>query len=132
MWDHKAIEENGEPTGIVGLHAVKVPFNGPKVDSRDVEKALLDDRNVGIFAVSLEMNEIGASKWKKMTTENLDRQIAIVMDDAVFCAPVVNGVMDKNSSITGNFTLEEAKDLVALINGGGTIWPVNIVRIENL
>jgi SecD/SecF fusion protein len=132
MWDHKELEQNGELTGIIALHAIKVPLNGPKVDNGDVQKASLNNQVEGEYTIDMKMNEIGADKWKRMTTDNLNKQIAIIMDDVVFCVPVVNGVMDNSSSIMGNFTLKEAKDLVAVINAGRLPVPVKIIQIENL
>ncbi|MFT5823194.1 MAG: SecD/SecF fusion protein [Crocinitomix sp.] len=127
MWDAKEIESEGQPTGVVSLHAIKVPLNGPKVDGTDIQRASIDDHVVGQYGVNMRMNEIGATKWEAMTTDNLDKQIAITMDDAVFSAPVVNGVMNVSSSITGNFTLKEAKDLSGLLNAGALPAPVKIV-----
>lgn len=127
MWDSKEIENEGQPTGVVGLHAIKVPFNGPRVDGRDIQRASVDDHIVGQYGVSMRMNEIGATKWEAMTTDNLNKQVAITMDKNVFSAPVVNGVMNVSSSITGNFSLAEAKDLAGLLNAGALPAPVKIV-----
>ncbi|MFT5823192.1 MAG: SecD/SecF fusion protein [Crocinitomix sp.] len=132
MWDYKEIMEYGEQTGTVALHAIKVPLNGPKVDDNDIKKAFVNDQIVGEFGVNIEMNDNGARKWENMTSENLNRQIAMITNKSVLSAPVVNGVMDKNSSITGNFTLTEAKDLADLINAGSYPAPVKIVQIDKL
>ena len=132
MWDSKELESEGQPNGLVGLHAIKVPLNGPRVDGRDIQSAAVDNRVVGEFGVSMKMNQIGATKWEEMTTDNLNKQVAITMDGSVFSAPVVNGVMNVNSSITGNFTSAEAKDLATLINAGSIPVPVKIVQIETL
>ncbi|MDG1915445.1 MAG: protein translocase subunit SecDF [Crocinitomix sp.] len=127
MWDSKELESEGQPNGLVGLHAIKVPLNGPRVDGRDIQSAAVDNRVVGEFGVSMKMNQIGATKWEEMTTDNLNKQVAITMDGSVFSAPVVNGVMNVNSSITGNFTSAEANDLSGLLNAGALPAPVKIV-----
>ncbi|WP_066757602.1 protein translocase subunit SecDF [Crocinitomix algicola] len=128
MWDSKEIEdENKLPTGVVGLHAIKVPKNGPRVNGEDIDYAALDDSQIGSYGVRMVMNKIGASKWEDMTTDNLNQQVAITMDGLVFSAPVVNGVMTYNSSITGSFTLAEANDLAGLLNAGALPAPVKIV-----
>ncbi|NOQ75710.1 MAG: protein translocase subunit SecDF [Crocinitomix sp.] len=127
MWDSKEIVSDGQPSGVVGLHAIKVPLNGPRVDGRDIKNASVDNHIIGQFGVSMQMNDIGATKWEAMTTDNLNKQVAITMDDAVFSAPVVNGVMNVSSSITGNFSLAEAEDLSGLLNAGALPAPVKIV-----
>ncbi|MFT5823193.1 MAG: SecD/SecF fusion protein [Crocinitomix sp.] len=132
MWDAQEIENGDQPTGTFALHAIKVPLNGPKVDDRDIERASINKRFEGQFGLDLQMNEIGAMKWKEMTSENLNRQIAIIMDQSVLSAPYVNQVMDINSSITGDFTLAEVRELAALINAGPFPIPVKIVQIDKL
>lgn len=128
MWSAKEREdENNIPLGYIDLHAIKVPANGPRVDGTDIKYASVDDRTIGQFGVSMQMNKIGASKWKAMTTDNLKKQVAITMDNLVFSAPVVNGIMDYSSSITGNFTMAEAKDLSGLLNAGALPTAVKIV-----
>lgn len=127
MWDSKELEADGQPNGLLGLHAIKVPLNGPKVDGRDIQSASVDNRVIGEFGVSMKMNQIGATKWEVMTTDNLNKQVAITMDGSVFSAPVVNGVMSVSSSITGNFTSAEAEGLSGLLNAGALPTSVKIV-----
>ena len=128
MWDAKEIEDQDKlPTGVLSLHAIKVPSDGPRVSGEDIDYASLDDSQIGKYGVRMVMNKIGAAKWEEMTTANLDKQVAITMDGYVFSAPVVNGVMTYSSSITGNFTLAEANDLAGLLNAGALPAPVMIV-----
>ncbi|NOQ75711.1 MAG: hypothetical protein GQ574_27135 [Crocinitomix sp.] len=132
MWDSKEIETDGQPSGVLGLHAIKVPYNGPRVDNRAIKKATINVHVVGQYGLNLIMDEIGAIQWEKMTTDNLNKQIAIIMDNAVLSAPVVNWVMEESTSITGNFTPVEAKGLAALINAGPLPTPIKIVQIIKL
>jgi SecD/SecF fusion protein len=86
------------------------------------------------FEVSMTMNSLGAKKWKKMTAEaskdpNNKKRIAIVLDNLVFSAPNVNEVIPNGqSSITGNFTVEEAQDLANILQVGKMPAPVRIVE----
>lgn len=132
MWDSKEIENDGQPSGTLALHAIKVPLYGPRVDGRDIQRASVNGHITDQYSLDLLMNDLGAIKWKEMTADNLNKQIAIIMDNSVLSAPVVNEVMDKNSSILGNFTLLEAKELAALINAGPLPAPVKIVQIDKL
>ena len=82
MWDAKEIlDEDRLPTGVISLHAIKVPSSGAKVGGKDIKYAALDDKQIGVYAVSMVMNELGSQKWKEMTTENLNKQVAITMDN---------------------------------------------------
>jgi SecD/SecF fusion protein len=79
--------------------------------------------------ISMQMNSIGAKKWKKLTGDNVNRQIAIVLDDYVYSAPNVQGeIAGGNSSISGNFTIEEAKDLANILKAGKLPAPTRIVE----
>ena len=128
MWDAKEMEDkNGLPVGLIYLHAIKVPSGGPMVSGKDIDYASLDDSQIGQFGVRMVMNDLGASKWEDMTRANLDKQVAITMDNLVFSAPVVNDVMSTSSSITGRFTMAEATDLAGLLNAGALPAPVKIV-----
>ena len=60
----------------------------------------------------MTMNQEGAQIWARLTKESIGRSIAIVLDGVVYSAPNVNNeITGGNSSITGNFTIEEANDL---------------------
>jgi SecD/SecF fusion protein len=66
----------------------------------------------------------GSEKWAEMTQENIQRQVAITMDNVVYSAPVVqNAITGGNTEITGDFTIEEATDLSGLLNGGALPAP---------
>ena len=86
------------------------------------------------FEISMGMNSAGAKVWKKMTADasreaNNKKRIAIVLDDYCYSAPVVNGeIPNGRSSITGDFTLEEAKDLANILKAGKLPAPVRIVE----
>lgn len=80
-------------------------------------------------AVSMQMNAEGARKWRKLTSENIGRRIAVVLDDYVYTAPVVNGeIPSGQSEISGNFTLQEAQDLANILKSGSLPAPTQIVE----
>ncbi len=86
------------------------------------------------FEISMSMNSQGAKIWKKMTADasreaTNKKRIAIVLDDYCYSAPVVNGeIPNGRSSITGDFTFEEAKDLANILKAGKLPAPVRIVE----
>ncbi|WP_027419419.1 protein translocase subunit SecDF [Crocinitomix catalasitica] len=128
MWDAKEIEDvEGLPTGYLNLHAIKVPVNGARVSGKDIDRATVDNGQIGKFAVGMQLTNTGAKKWESMTEDNLKKQVAITMDNFVYSAPVVQEKMTYSSSITGNFSLYEAQDLAGLLNAGALPTPVKIV-----
>ena len=77
------------------------------------------------------MNTEGARKWAQMTKANVGKAIAIVLDGVVYSAPRVNGEIDGGSSqISGNFTIEDTKDLANTLKSGRMPAPARIVQEE--
>ena len=81
--------------------------------------------------VSMSMNTDGARRWAALTKANTGRAIAIVLDGSVYSAPRVNGeISGGQSSITGNFTIEDTKDLANTLKSGRMPAPARIVQEE--
>jgi len=79
--------------------------------------------------VSMAMNPSGAKKWQKMTGANIGRQVGIVLDDYVYSDPVVQSeIAGGNTSISGNFSIEEAQDLSNVLKAGKLPAPTRIVE----
>ena len=80
-------------------------------------------------SISMQMNSNGAKEWRKLTSQNIGRRVAIVLDDFVYSAPFVqNEIPNGNSQITGNFTIEEAQDLANILKAGTLPAPTTIVE----
>ena len=81
--------------------------------------------------VSMSMNTDGARRWAALTKANTGRAIAIVLDGSVYSAPRVNGeIAGGQSSISGNFTIEDTKDLANTLKSGRMPAPARIVQEE--
>ncbi len=88
-------------------------------------------QNQATAEVSMSMNAEGATKWARITKENVGKQIAIVLDNYVYSYPVVNGeIKGGSSSISGNFTVTEAKDLANILKSGKLPAPAKIIEEE--
>lgn len=110
-----------------------------KVNSRDgsapLDGAAISDarQDFGQFnskpEISMRMNPEGAKTWKRLTGENVNKSIAIVLDNYVYSFPNVQGeIPNGNSSITGNFEINEAKDLANILKAGKLPAPARIVE----
>ena len=85
--------------------------------------------NKGAPSVSMTMNAEGANTWARLTKDNIGRQVAIVLDGTVYSYPTVQGeISGGSSSITGNFSVEEATDLTNVLKSGKLPAPATIVQ----
>ncbi|MFT3901616.1 MAG: protein translocase subunit SecDF [Niabella sp.] len=121
-------------SNVVPLHAIKTfGREKAKLEGETVTDARADYDQSGKVAVSLEMNAIGAKIWADMTRANKGRHIAIVVDNIVYSAPVVNDAIEGGrSSISGSFTAEEAKDLANILKIGKLPAPAKIVNEQTV
>ena len=79
--------------------------------------------------VSMEMNAEGAKQWKRLTADNIGKSVAIVLDGYVYSYPTVQAeISGGRSSITGDFTLDEAKDLANILKSGKLPAPARIIE----
>ena len=104
----------------------KAPLDGGVVTDAHVD---YDQRRGGNPGVSMTMNAEGANIWARLTKENIDRQVAIVLDGTVYSYPTVQTeITGGSSSITGNFTIDEATDLTNVLKSGKLPAPATIVQ----
>lgn len=88
---------------------------------------------LGAPAVGLQFNDEGAKLFEKMTEENISKTIAIYLDGAPISTPVVqNKITGGQAQITGNFTAEEARDLVRNLNSGALPLPIELISQQNV
>jgi len=113
------------------LYAIKtVPgTDKAKLEGEGVEDSRADYDEHGRPAIKMTMTPTGSRVWAKMTSENVNRPIAIVLDDIVYSAPNVNGPIEGgNSEISGNFTVQQAQDLASILRIGKIDAPAKIVQ----
>ncbi|AKP50856.1 protein translocase subunit SecDF [Cyclobacterium amurskyense] len=129
MWSVKPQVQDG--VELLELHAIKAPRG---TDQAPLEGDVITDARQSLDqasrpAVSMQMNAEGARNWRKLTSENIGKRIAVVLDNYVYTAPTVQGeIPSGQSEITGNFTMEEAKDLANILKSGTLPAPTNIVE----
>jgi len=131
FWGVKSIDEGGN---VFELFAIKVtsrdgkaPLDGDAVTSAREQI----DQNSAQAEVSMSMSGEGAKVWARLTKDNVNRAIAIVLDGYVYSAPnVMNEIKGGQSSISGNFTITEAKDLANILKSGKLPAPAHIIADE--
>ena len=132
LWSAKPADVSAK--NIFELHALKVTTtNGRAPLEGDVVTDASDQFNniTGQPEVSMTMNSDGARRWAELTKANVGKAIAIVLDGVVYSAPRVNGEIDGGqSSISGNFTIEDTKDLANTLKSGRMPAPAHIVQEE--
>ena len=117
MWTVKPIDEKGTTLQLLALKATR---DGSASLGGDVIVDARQDigQNQG-NEITMSMNSEGTSIWKNLTANNIGRSVAIVLDNYVYSFPTVQSeIPNGNSSITGNFTIEEAKDLANILKAG--------------
>ena len=132
MWGAKPASETNK--NVYELDALKVtgtngraPLEGDVITDAKDEFEQLSGRP----SVSMQMNSDGARRWAALTKANVGKAIAIVLDGVVYSAPRVNGeISGGNSQITGNFTIEDTKDLANTLKSGRMPAPARIVQEE--
>ena len=133
LWSAKPAD-GIQAKNIYELHAIKVTTtNGRAPIEGDVVTDAKDQFNnlTGSPEVSMTMNSDGARRWAALTKANVGKAIAIVLDGTVYSAPRVNGeISGGQSSISGNFTIEDTKDLANTLKSGRMPAPAHIVQEE--
>ena len=133
MWSAKPTD-NIQAKNIYELHALKVTTtNGRAPLEGDVITDASDQFNhvSGAPEVSMSMNSEGARRWSELTKANIGKAIAIVLDGVVYTSPRILSQIDGGqSSITGNSTIEDTKDLANTLKSGRMPAPAHIVQEE--
>ena len=132
LWSAKP-EDGLNKKNVYGLYALKVTSSDGRARLEgDVVTDAKDDFNQhGRPQVSMTMNSEGAREWAALTKANVGKAIAIVLDGVVYSAPRVDGeISGGQSSISGNFTIEDTKDLANTLKSGRMPAPAKIVQEE--
>ncbi len=125
-------KEASNPNAPLYLYALRtVPGAAEaKLEGDHVTDARMDYSPLtGKPEVSMSMDATGARIWRKMTGDNTGKYVAVVLDDKVYSAPIVNGeIPNGNTSISGNFSVEDATDLANILKSGKLPAPARIIQ----
>ncbi len=118
---------NGEDK-TVGYYQLVALKGDPALEGDAITSASSEYDKLSGNSVSMKMTDRGAQEWATITRNNLGRSIAIVLDDNVYSFPNVNSEIPNGiSTITGDFSLEEANDLANVLKSGKMSAKVNVV-----
>ena len=129
-WAH--IPEKHNKAEYYALYALKSNKGLPAMNGDHVVNARADfDANHNQQVVSMDMDSEGAKDWARVTGENIEWPVAIVLDDEVYSAPRVNDKITGGSSqITGNFDVQEAQNLANVLKSGKMTARVDPIQTE--
>jgi SecD/SecF fusion protein len=127
-WTVKAIDEANAYYQLVALKAQR--DGRASLEGDVITDARADFSQLSAYAnVSMSMNAEGAKTWQRLTKDNIGKSVAIVLDGYVYSFPTVQSeIAGGNSQITGNFTVEEAKDLANTLKSGKMPAPARIIE----
>ncbi|MBX2844986.1 MAG: protein translocase subunit SecDF [Saprospiraceae bacterium] len=133
FWGSKAEERttaDGEKVIGVPIYAMRGDQEGnPQMDGGAITNATQDFDQRNNPSISMTMNQEGALQWEDLTRLNVDKPIAIVLDDKVYSFPTIQNVIaGGRSSITGKFSVTEAQDLATVIKTGKLDVPAKIIE----
>ena len=130
----KVESEDPKTKDVLPLYAIKTLDNGTaELEGDHVANAAQDFDERGKVAIKMNMDKIGTSIWGKMTTRNIGKPIAIVLDNIVYSAPNVNdAITTGNSQISGNYSLKTAQDLAQILESGKLPAPAKIVQEQQV
>lgn len=127
-WDRKTFKAT-DGKEILPLYFLKKPGGRAPLEGAVITDAANDYDDQGRPEVTMNMNAEGGRKWKNLTAANVNRPVAILLDNLVYTAPnVQNEIPNGRSSISGNFTVEETKDMANVLKAGKLPAPTNIVE----
>lgn len=128
VWGYKP--EAGD-TGNLVLYALRGNINQKAPVDGAVESARVNYDELGRVVVDMQMDSQGARDWKTMTAKNVNRPVAVTLDNIVYTAPnVVNEIPNGRTQISGNFSQQEAQDLVDVLGAGKLPASAKIVQAD--
>ncbi|MBE2273158.1 MAG: protein translocase subunit SecD [Flavobacteriales bacterium] len=128
MWGYKP-EANDENNLV--LYAIRGNINQKAPVDGAVESARVNYDELGRVVVDMQMDSKGSKDWKTLTAKNVNKPVAVTLDNVVYTAPnVVNEIPNGRTQISGNFSQQEAQDLVDVLGAGKLPASAKIVQAD--
>lgn len=127
-WGYKP--EANDPNSLV-LYAIRGNISGKAPVDGAVETANISYDELGRITVDMQMDSKGSRDWATLTEKNVGKPVAVTLDNVVYTAPnVINKIPNGRTQISGNFTQEDAQDLVNVLGAGKLPAGAKIVQAE--
>ncbi len=128
VWGYKP-EANDENNLV--LYAIRGNINQKAPVDGAVESARVNYDELGRVVVDMQMDSQGSRDWKTLTAKNVNKPVAVTLDNVVYTAPnVVNEIPNGRTQISGNFSQQEAQDLVDVLGAGKLPASAKIVQAD--
>lgn len=134
VWDSKPLSYYDQDNQYIEYQRLYLVSSNPAISGGMIQtpKAVVSDmgnNNAGQWVVNLDMSKEGRRKWSKFTGANINRQVAIILDDLVFMAPFIRDKISSGSTqISGFESMQEAKDIASVLKAGELPAPISIVQ----
>lgn len=122
------------PNDLNGVGSAMIGWKETGLTGANLKKADVEfDQQNGKPQISLEFNNDGKELFAQITKRNIGKPVAIVLDNQVISAPTVQSeITEGKAVITGNFTIDEARNLSKLLNAGALPVPITIIEQRNI
>lgn len=128
MWGYKP--EAGDENNLV-LYAIRGNINQKAPVDGAVESARVNYDELGRVVVDMQMDSKGSKDWKTLTGKNVNKPVAVTLDNVVYTAPnVINEIPNGRTQISGNFSQQEAQDLVDVLGAGKLPASAKVVQAD--
>ena len=108
---------------------IKPVISGGMIQNPKASMSEIGTDNAGQWVVNLDMNKEGRKRWSRFTGANIDRRVAIVLDNKVFMAPYIRDKISSGSTqISGFANMQEAKDIASVLQAGELPAPIDIIQ----
>ena len=130
MWTMQAYDEKKSMLKLLAVKSTHFDNKAP-LDGSYITKASYDAEGDNNYSIIISMNYEGTMIWDRMTKNNIGKSIAITLDGFVYSFPVVQSEISKgHTTISGNFTQEEAEDMVTILTIGKLPYKLKILKSE--
>ena len=131
VWDNELVSSKNSNEKFRKAYLVS---SNPAISSGMIQtpKAAVSEMgsdNAGQWIVNLDMTKEGRKKWSKFTGANINRQVAIILDEKVFMAPFIRDkISSGGTQISGFADMQEAKDIASVLKAGELPAPIKIIQ----
>ena len=124
---YERLREVGKEREVSNYYIVQ---RRPQMTGNAIDKSQVSQTQFGSIAIALKFNSKGAAQFADVTGKNIHRQLAIVLDGKLYCAPVIQSrIAGGQAEITGRFSMEEAQNIADALNSGSFPFQIDVQAV---